>query len=112
MIESLNEIFSSENFKIKEKEGIYYLELKYNLNERTKTCIVELKKNEYKQQKNEMEDRIEILEGKYNDLLNKYEELIGDKENKIKEENIKNIIKEVLLNEDIKIKLFEEMGQI
>lgn len=108
MIESLN----AENLKIKEKEGIYYLELKYNLNEKTKTCIVELKKNEYKQQKNEMEDRIEILEGKYNDLLNKYEELIGYKENKIKEENIKNIIKEVLLNEDIKIKLFEEMGQI
>ena len=59
-----------------------------------------------------MEDRIEILGGKYNDLLNKYEELIGDKENKIKEENIKNIVKEVLLNEDIKIKLFEEMQQI
>ena len=107
IIDSLEEIFSKGNIEVHEKDGIYNLELK--LIGIKKKCLIELTKHEIekpKEPKSEIEKEIYELEKKFKDLLNQFEEIKITKENEIK-----NKIKEVIFDKEIKNKLFEEMEQ-
>ena len=66
-----------------------------------------MKLKSLKNLKSEFEVEINKLEKKFKDLLNKFEEIKTTKENEIK-----NKIKEIIFDKDIKIKLFEEMEQL
>ena len=110
MIDSLREVFSQGNAIVEEKDGEFTIEFK--VSGFKKKCLIKLVKHEIKQLKepnNELELKINKLEIKYNDLLNKFEEIKTVKENMIKENEIRNIIKEVIFDKEIKLKLFEEM---
>jgi len=108
IIDSLEEIFSKGNIEIHEKDGIYNLELK--LIGIKKKCFIQLTRQvieKPKEPKSEIEKEIYELEKKFKDLLNQFEEI------KItKEKEIKNKIKEVIFDKEIKNKLFEEMEQM
>ena len=107
IIDSLEEIFSKGNIEVHEKDGIFNLELK--LIGIKKKCLIELTKHEIekpKEPKSEIEKEIYELEKKFKDLLNQFEEIKITKENEIK-----NKIKEVIFDKEIKNKLFEEMEQ-
>ena len=108
IIDSLKEIFSQGNVEVEEKDGEYNLEFK--VVGIKKKCFIQLTKNEIeipKVAKNDLEDKIDKLEKKYNDLLNKFERLKDIKENEIKDK-----IKEIIFDKDIKSKLFEEMEKL
>ena len=103
IIDSLKEIFSKGNVEVEEKNGEYNLEFK--VLGIKKKCFIQLTKHEIekpKVTKNDLEDKIDELEKKYNDLLNKFERLKAIKENEIKDK-----IKEIIFGKDIKSKLFE-----
>ena len=105
MIESLQDVFSQGNVFVEEKDGVYNMEFKVSLIK--KKCIIQLTKNEIEQPKepeNEIESKINKLEKNYKDLYNKYEELKIIKKNEVKE-----IVKEVIFDDDIALKFFEKM---
>lgn len=113
MIESLKEIFSQRKVKIILNEGEYNLELEIN-GIIKKKCIVQLTKHKiekHHEQNYTIDDKITNLENKYKELLNKYEQLKITKDNIIKKDDIKNIIKEIILDKDIKLLLLEEIMQ-
>ena len=108
IIDSLKEIFSKGNVEVEKKDGEYNLEFK--VVGIKKKCFIQLTKHEIekpKVTKNDLEDKIDKLEKKYNDLLNKFEGIKTIKENEIKDK-----IKEIIFDKDIKSKLFEEMEQL
>ena len=110
MVDSLNEVFSQGNAKVEEDHGEYNMEFKVSGFGIKKKCFIRLTKHEIEQAKkplNESEVTINKIENKINDLYNKFESLRTQKENIIKEENIRNIVKEVILDKNIKNKLFE-----
>ena len=112
ILDSLTEIFYQGNAFVEEKNGEYDLELK--LRDVKKKYAIKLTKHEIekpKEPKNEFEDKIYKLENKYKELLNKFEELKAIKENITKKDDIKKIIKEVIFDKEIKLKLFEEIEQ-
>ena len=105
MIESLQDVFSQGNVFVEEKDGVYNMEFK--VSGIKKKCIIQLTKNEIEQPKepeNEIESKINKLEKNYKDLYNKYEELKIIKKNEVKE-----IVKEVIFDDDIALKFFEKM---
>ena len=105
MIESLQDVFSQGNVFVEKKDGVYNMEFKVSLIK--KKCIIQLTKNEIEQPKepeNEIESKINKLEKNYKDLYNKYEELKIIKKNEVKE-----IVKEVIFDDDIALKFFEKM---
>ena len=109
MINSLKEIFVQGNANVEEKEGKYFLELK--LVGIAKKCVIELIKNEEKvskpgESKSEMEEKINRLEKNYEVLLTKIEEIKNMKENMIKKNEFKNMLKEALLDEEIEEIIF------
>lgn len=113
MIESLKEIFSQRKVKVILIEGEYNLELEIN-GIIKKKCIVQLTKHKIENHHElncTIDDKIISLENKYKDLLNKYEQLKLTKDNIIKKDDIKNIIKEIILDKDIKLFLLEEIEQ-
>ena len=112
IIDSLNRVFSEGNIKAKEKNGELILELKECESELEKIGIIKLIRSDINQSKNELEEKIETLENKYEDLLNTVEELKIAKENALNKNEVKNIIKEVLFDKEIKNKLFEDMEQM
>ena len=105
IIDCLNDIFFQGNVLVEEKNGVYVMEL-YVIGIKKKYTI-KLNKHEIKQpkeQKSGLESKLKTIETYLNDLYNKYEEL------KIKKENdIKNIVKETIFNNDIQKKLFEKI---
>ena len=108
MIESLERIFTKGNVRVEVKDGLYDMELK--LTEVKKNYVIQLTRYEIEpsnKAKIELEDKINKLENKYKDLFNKYEEL-----KKTKENDIRNTVKEVIFDKDIKLKLFEEFEQL
>ena len=107
MITSLNNIFSMGNAKVEENNGNFNLELKFIGSGIIKKSFVQLNKYESKEYKNELEIKIKTLENKYNELFNKYEELKKQNEN-----NIRHILKELIFDEDIKMKFFGEMERL
>ena len=113
MIASLNNIFSLGNARVEQNNENYKLELIFVGSGISKNCLVPLTRHRDvpEKPKSELEMKIDKLENKFNDLLNKYEELKVCKENIITEDNIRNLIKEVIFDKDVKIKLFEEMEQ-
>ena len=75
-----------------------------------KKFAIQLTKHEIeqvKEPKNEIESRINKLEKNYKDISNKLEEL-----KVIRKNEIKDIVKEVIFDKDIKSKLLEEIKQI
>ena len=106
MIISLNEVFSLGDTKVEEKHGIFNLDLKFTGSGISKTYMVQLTKHEQRELKSELEDKIFTLEKKYNNLYSKFEQIKSKKDNELR-----NIIKEVIFDKDIRIKLFEEMEQ-
>ena len=112
IIDSLNRVFSEGNIKAKEKNGELILELKECESELEKIGKIKLIRSDINQSKNELEEKIETLENKYEDLLNTVEELKIAKENALNKNEVKNIIKEVLFDKEIKNKLFEDMEQM
>ena len=111
MIESLNDIFSKGNVQVEEKDGEYFMEFKLT-DFKKKRCLILLTKHQIEQPKNELEIKIKKLEKEFKILLNKFEELKSKKENLIKENDIRNIVNDMILNKDIKLKLFEELEQM
>ena len=105
IIVCLNDIFNKGNAQVEKIEGKYYLKLSYNNQGINKSSTIQLIKHDNKNDEhNEIEDRINKIENNYKELYNKYEEL------KIKkEDDIKNIVKETIFNNDIQKKLFENM---
>ena len=112
IIDSLNRVFSEGNIKAKEKNGELILELKECESELEKIGKIKLIRSDINQSKNELEEKIETLENKYEDLLITVEELKIAKENALNKNEVKNIIKEVLFDKEIKNKLFEDMEQM
>ena len=113
MIDSLYDVFNQGNAFVEEKDGEYSLEFK--VSGIKKKCIIQLIKHQIEQPKegkNELEDKIDKLEDKYKDLLNKFEGLKTVKESIVNKNEIKNIIKEVIFDKDIELKLFEEMEKM
>ena len=105
MIESLQDVFSQGNVFVEKKDGVYNMEFK--VSGIKKKYIIQLTKNEIEQPKepeNEIESKINELEKNYKDLYNKYEELKIIKKNEVKE-----IVKEVIFDDDIALKFFEKM---
>ena len=106
IIEFLKDIINEGDASVEEKDGVYSMEFKVN----KKKFSIQLTKNEMKQvneSKNEKESRLDKLEKNYKDLSNKLEEL-----KVIRKNEIKDIVKEVIFDKDIKSKLFEEMKQM
>ena len=62
MIEILNKIFFEEKAKVEEKEGKYYIELKFELMGIPKTSKIEIIKNEPKNPIVELNEKIKIIE--------------------------------------------------
>ena len=115
MIVSLKEVFSQGNATVEEEHGEYNMVFKVSGFGIKKKCFIQLTKHEIEQAKkptNESVVKINKIENKINDLYNKFENLRTQKVDIIKEENIRNIVKEVIFNKDIKNKLFEEMEQL
>ena len=106
IIISLNNIFSEGNAKDEENNGQFYLELKFVVTGIAKKSIIQLTEHDPEKPKRELEIKIDKLENKYKELFNKYEEL-----KKFQENNIRNIVKEVIFDKNIKNKLFEEFEQ-
>ena len=104
----LNDIFNKGNANVNKIEGKYKLQLIYIKSGIIKRSIIQLFENENKHKKyNELEERINKIENDYKNLYNKYEEL------KIKKENdIRNIIKETIFDNNIQNKLFENLENI
>ena len=109
IIDSLNRVFYEGNVKAKEKNGEIILELKECESELEKIGLIKLIKSDINKSKNELEEKIEILENKYEDLLITVKELKIAKENALNKNEVRNIIKEVLFDKEIKNKLFENM---
>ena len=111
IIDNLKDIFSQGNVHVEEKDGVYNLELK--VSGIKKTFIIQLTKHEIEKAKepiNEngsIESKLNKLENNYKDLFNKYEEL-----KVIRKNEIKDIVKEVIFDNDIKLKLCEEIKQM
>ena len=108
MIDSLERIFTKGNVRVEVKDGLYNMELK--LTDVKKSYVIQLTRYEIEpsnKAKIELEDKINKLENKYKDLFNKYEEL-----KKTKENDIRNTVKEIIFDKDIKLKLFEEFEQL
>ena len=111
IIDNLKDIFSQGNVHVEEKDGVYSLELK--VIGIKKTFIIQLTKHEIEKAKepiNEngsIESKLNKLENNYKDLFNKYEEL-----KVIRKNEIKDIVKEVIFDNDIKLKLCEEIKQM
>ena len=105
IISCLNDIFNKGNAQVDKIEGKYYLQLKYIESGINISSTIQLFKHDNKNEdNNEIEDRINKIESDYKELYNKYEEL------KIKkEDDIRNIVKETIFNNDIQKKLFENM---
>ena len=108
MIESLEEVFSQGNAHVEEKDGEFSMEFK--VSGIKKKCIIQLTKLEIQQnkgQENDIDDKFDKLEKKYKELFNKFEEM-----KEIKKNEIKNIVKEVIFDKDINLKMFEQMELI
>ena len=108
IIDNLKDIFSQGNASVEEKDGVYNLEFK--VIGIKKKFAIQLTKHEIeqvKEPKNEIESRINKLEKNYKDISNKLEEL-----KVIRKNEIKDIVKEVIFDKDIKSKLLEEMKQM
>ena len=71
--------------------------------------LIELTKNEQKDLISELIEEIKTLKKEYNELRNEFNEL---KMNKEKENNKKEIIKEIIDNRDIKMKLFDYLKNL
>ena len=104
IITCLNDIFDKGNAKLEKNSDEFYLNLKYISSGFPQYSSIQLIKHE---EKNEIKDTINKLENNYKDLYNKYEELKS-----IKENEIRNIVKEVIFDKDIKLKIFKDMEQI
>ena len=100
MINSLKEIFNQGNAKFEENDGKYYLELKFSGIGISKKSVIELIKCESKKSIT-LEDRIKALETNYNILLEKN-----------KNNDIKEMVRDILQEKEIKNNLFQEMEQI
>ena len=108
IIDNLKDIFNQGNARVEEKDGAYNLEFK--VSGIKKKFAIQLTKHEIeqpKEPKSGLESKIDKLEKNYKDLYNKYEEL-----KVIRKNEIKDIVKEVIFDKDIKLKLFEEMKQM
>ena len=108
IIDNLKDIFNQGNASVEEKDGVYNLEFK--VIGIKKKFAIQLTKHEIeqvKEPKNEIESRINKLEKNYKDLSNELEEL-----KVIRKNEIKDIVKEVIFDKDIKSKLLEEMKQM
>jgi len=108
MIDALERIFTKGNVRVEVKDGLYNMELE--LTDVKKNYVIQLTRYEIEpsnKAKIELEDKINKLENKYKDLFNKYEEL-----KKTKENDIRNTVKEIIFDKDIKLKLFEEFEQL
>ena len=114
MIDTLKEIFSQHKVKVELDEDEYNLEMELN-GIIKKKCIIQLTKHYIEKLKNPIdikENKFTELGNKYKDLLNNFEQLKIMKENIIKKDEIKNILKELILDEDIKLLVFEGIEQI
>ena len=108
IIDNLKDIFNQGNASVEEKDGVYNLEFK--VIGIKKKFAIQLTKHEIeqvKEPKNEIESRINKLEKNYKDLSNELEEL-----KVIRKNEIKDIVKEVIFDKDIKSKLLEEIKQM
>ena len=111
MIESLNDKCSKGNIQVEERDGEFLMEFKLT-DVKNKRCIILLTKHQVEQPTNELGIKVKKLEKEFKILLKKFEELKTKKENLINENNIKNIVKDMILNKDIKLKLFQELEQM
>ena len=111
MITTLKDIFEEGNVKFEEKEDKYFLEMKFVIENKEKTSKIELNKYEQKDKLTELNEKMQILENKYNNLIEEIKELKIEKENK-NEIRIKDKVKEILEEKEIKIKLYEIFEQM
>ena len=109
MIFSINEIFTQKKVRFEEKEGKYYIELKFEAIGKTKISTLELTKFEPKDPIIELNDKIKNMENDIKNLSIQIEELKNITNNN---NNMEEKIKEVIYEKDIKNKLFEEFEQI
>ena len=108
IIVNLNDIFCHGNAFVEEKNGEYIMEFK--VIGIKKKYTIKLIKHEIKQPKEDksgLESKFKNIEIYLNDLYKKYEAL-----KVIRKKEIKDIVKEVIFDDDIVIKLFEKMKQI
>ena len=104
-------ITSFINVKFEKKENKYFIELKIGAIGKTKISEIELKKIKPKDKISELNDKIQILENKYSALIKEFNDL-KIKEGKNDDISIKDKVKEVLEDKEIKNKLLEELEKI
>jgi len=102
----LKDIFNKGNAQVEQEYGEYNLKLIYIKSGINKTSNIHLIKHD-KKINDELEDKMNKLDNNYKDLYNKYEKL-----KEIKENEIRNIVKELIFDKEMKSKLFEDMEQI
>ena len=107
MINLLITSFNEGKVKFIEKEEKYYIELQFEAIGKSKISIIELQKFEPKDPITEINDKIHLIENECKNLSKEIEELKNRKDKDIKE-----IIKEVIQEKDLKMELFQEFERI
>ena len=108
IIVNLNDIFCQGNAFVEEKNGEYIKEFKViGIKKKYTIKLIKHEIKQPKEDKNGLESKFKNIEIYLNDLYKKFEEL-----KVIRKKEIKDIVKEVIFDDDIAIKLFEKMKQI
>ena len=108
MILSLKEVFSNGKVKVENKEGKYLLELLFEGFGKAKKSVIELKKNEPKDPFTQINDRIKAIEEKLEDISKKIETIQNQKSSNNSSSNLKELVKQILLDKEFKQILLNE----
>ena len=109
MISILKSAFNEGKAKFIEKEEKYYIELTFEAIGKSKTSLIQFIKYEPKDPMTEINDKIKAIENECQNLSKEIEKLKNMKDN---DEDLKEKIKLVLQEKDIKMMLFEEFEKI
>ena len=109
MITTLKSSFNEGKAKFIEKEEKYYIELTFEAMGKSKTSLIQFIKYEPKDPMTEMNDKIKTIENECKNLSKEIEKLKNMKDN---DEDLKEKIKAILQEKDIKMMLFEEFEKI
>ena len=109
MITTLKAAFDEKRAKFLEEKDKSFIEFNFKAIGKSKTYKIEFKKYEPKDTLTEINDKITAI---HNDCKNLYNEIEELKKAKIDDIDIKEKIREVLQEKDMKMKLYEEFEQI
>ena len=110
MIIALKSAFDEKRAKFIEENHKYYIEFQFEAMGKAKKNKIEFKKFEQKNPIDELKEKIDLIQNDYKNLYTEIEEL-----KKVKNKNdldIKDKIKEILQDKEIRMNLYKEFEQI